>query len=338
MFGHEVLQAVRGVFCSFGGQTGVQRGGYLHIIISVYAEDVFDYVAGALDVDAVGGYVQGESVGCFGYDLHLEAGDDVFNRGLGDGFADEVVDVLVGKLDAEGWELCVADVFDVAGDGASGEFLDHDGGEFQAVDDVVGVDAAFEAEGCVGVQAVAAGGFTYPGGMEVGAFEEDVGGVLGGAGGESAEDSGDAHGFVGVAYHEVAVAEAALGAVECDEGCAFGQGAYDDLAAFHLGCVEAVEGLAEGVYDVVGDVDHVVDGAQADGAEFVLEPLGAFADGDAADGDAGVAGTGFGVVDVDGDVEVVVVDGEGVYRGSAEGGGVSVLPEPGAKVAGYAVV
>ncbi len=56
-----------------------------------------------------------------------------------------------------------------------------------------------------------------------------------------------------------------LDAVKCGEGCAFGAVAHHYFAAVDFGEVEAVEGLTYGVEDVVGDVDHGVDGPQSDG-------------------------------------------------------------------------
>jgi len=55
-----------------------------------------------------------------------------------------------------------------------------------------------------------------------------------------------------------------------------GGGAADDDAVFGEGViVEGVEGLAEFHEDVVGDIDDVVDGAEADGFEAqALEPFG----------------------------------------------------------------
>ena len=113
------------------------------------------------------------------------------------------------------------------------------------------------------------------------------------------------------------------------KGSAFGQGLYNDLAAFNLVRIEAVERLAECVDDVVRDVHHIINRAQADDAELVLQPFGAFLYGDAFHGDAGIVRAGFAVLYRHPDVEVVVIDGKSLHRGFLQGGGLAVLHQVG---------
>jgi hypothetical protein len=110
--------------------------------------------------------------------------------------------------------------------------------------------------------------------LEVGDFQEDVGGGLGDAGVESAHDASDGEGFVLVSDDEVVRLEGAGLAIERDEGLALGGVAHDD-AAVELGEVEGVQRLAHLHEDVVGDINEVVDGAQADAVQSLLQPLGA---------------------------------------------------------------
>lgn len=63
--------------------------------------------------------------------------------------------------------------------------------------------------------------------------------------------------------------------------------ADDDLVVFESIEVEGVEWLSAFEHDIVGDVDDVIDGVDADGSESVAEPCGAGADAYAAD-EAGV--------------------------------------------------
>jgi hypothetical protein len=74
--------------------------------------------------------------------------------------------------------------------------------------------------------------------------------------------------------------------------------ADDDVAA-EFGGIEGVERLAEFVEHEVGDIDDVVDRAQADGFEALFEPGGGFLDGDAGDADGGVERAGGGGLDDD---------------------------------------
>ena len=90
------------------------------------------------------------------------------------------------------------------------------------------------------------------------------------------------------------------------------------LSAGDFGCVKAVQGLTHAVEQIVGDVDDIVDGAQTDGRECVLEPLGRFLDGDPIDGDAAIARTCIGVLDLNGYATLGSLDGERVDIGTCE--------------------
>ena len=72
------------------------------------------------------------------------------------------------------------------------------------------------------------------------------------------------------------------------EGFAVGGGADVDFAFGEAGFVEGVEGLAHFHHHVVGDIDDVIDGADADRLEAGAEPVGAGADFYAADAAGGV--------------------------------------------------
>ena len=101
-----------------------------------------------------------------------------------------------------------------------------------------------------------------------------------------AEDAGDDQGALGVGDDQVVGAQGAVDAVEGDDVLAGAGAARDQPAAADLGGVEGVQRLAHGQHHVVGDVDHVVDGAHAGVREARLEPGRRLAHRDAAD-DAG---------------------------------------------------
>ena len=65
--------------------------------------------------------------------------------------------------------------------------------------------------------------------------------------------------------------EGVLGFVEGEEGFAV-VGVADDDAAGEFGGIEGMQRLAEFVEHEVGDIDDVVDRAQADGFEALFEP------------------------------------------------------------------
>ena len=129
-----------------------------------------------------------------------------------------------------------------------------------------------------------------------------------------------------------------LHTVEGGEGCAFGAPAHYDFLAVDFGEVKAVEGLAYGVEDVVGDIDHRVDGAKSYGVEAVLEPVGALGHLDAADGDAAVAGACLGVSHLYGHGAVFAVNGERVDRRTFECQRSGMLRGPCCEVAGHSEV
>ncbi len=90
----------------------------------------------------------------------------------------------------------------------------------------------------------------------------------------------------------------------------FLSGAANDDAFLGEGIeVEGVEGLAEFHEDVVGDVDDVVDGAQADGFDALDEPVRGGCDFDVADDTGGVIGAAG-----------RIGEGDGGFRRGADGG------------------
>ena len=145
--------------------------------------------------------------------------------------------------------------------------------------------------------------------MEAGTFEEYIRGVLGRSRFEAAEYTCDAHRVFGVADHEVAVRKLVLLSVEGDEGRTVGAGPHDNPAAFDLVGIKRVHGHSCLEEDVVGDIDDIVDGTQADGDEAVLQPFGRLLDGNTGDGEAGVARTSLGIINLDGDGLVAGGDG-----------------------------
>ena len=151
-----------------------------YAVVAVDAQEVFDYVAGALHVDAVGGHTQVHTaVGVFG-------GDFDFKRrqygayGIGRYFlTQQLGDAAVREFDLEGFCHSGIDVDYRTGADTSGYVLYEQCGELHGVDAAVGVYAAFVAERCVGVEAVTAGCLAHRGGIETGRLQEEVGSGFG---------------------------------------------------------------------------------------------------------------------------------------------------------------
>lgn len=261
--------------------------------------EFFDEIDGSLQIEAVAGDLPaGGEVAGFLFDESEFFEDGVAFVGGEGGDAEELAGAGFIQFDlANEGGGSAGDDRDVVGLAASdGE--DETGGGVGSAEGLVGVGPALEAVSGVGVQAEAAGGAADTGGLEVGDFEQDVGGGLGDAGVESTHDASDGEGFDLVGDDEVVELKSAGLAVEGDEGFAFG-GVADDDAAAKLGEVEGVEGLAHLHEDVIGDINEVVDGAQADAVEAFLQPLGTRANFHAANDAGDVERAGFGSVEAD---------------------------------------
>ena len=146
------------------------------------------------------------------------------------------------------------------------------------------------------------GSLAYPGGMEIGTFEEHILGLFGGTRFKTAEHTGNAHRLLGVAYHKVAFRQLALHSIEGYKGSSFGEGAHYNLSALYLVGIEAVHRLAIGVEYVVCYIHYVVYGAQAYYLQFVLQPFGTLLHGYTLYAHTGITHTGLAVLnyDVDG--------------------------------------
>ncbi len=144
--------------------------------------------------------------------------------------------------------------------------------------------------------------------MEISTLEHHVLGGLIGTTTLSSKHTSDTHRLLAIADGQVAVGELMLYTVERLEGCAFGHGLHHNLMALHHVGIKAMQGLAIGHHDIIGDIDDIVDGTQADGCQTILQPVGRllhFAIGDA---DASIALAGLLILDGHLDGQVVIVD------------------------------
>ena len=153
------------------------------------------------------------------------------------------------------------DVYDAFGYGAAGHLLDQLGGAAEGEGREVGAEAFFEADGGFGAEAEVRGGAAIVGGVEAGGLQDNVCGGIGDAAVEAADDAAEGAGVPVVGDDEVVGAEGDFDFVQGGHGLA-GVGAADVDAPTEEGfVVEGVEGLSVFQHDVVGDVHHVVDGA-----------------------------------------------------------------------------
>ena len=150
------------------------------------------------------------------------------------------------------------------------------------------VDAALVPIGTVSGEPEFARGPADAGGLEVGHLEQEVGGGVVDLGIGAAHDAGDDQRPGGVRDDEHAAAEPSLPAVKRDEFLAGARGAHDDAASADLPGVKRMDRLAGLEHDEVAGVDDIVDRAQADRLEALLQPGRARADLHAGDDVRGV--------------------------------------------------
>ena len=243
-------------------------------------EDVFDLLFGNLDAEQAvdrrnagthyGGVCHGQGAARRAADAHL------FVHGGNVGAADVQPQQRVGRADRLAQRLFVLhgdDVPPVGSDGAAAQGADQVQGAVDGDARRVGVDALFKAGGRIALLPQRARGAADVGALEFGAFEEDLFRVLRDAAVQPAHDPGEGDGLFRVADDEVFGMEFELLFVEGGDGLPLFGAPHDDLPAAHFGEVERVHGLTQFEQDEVGDVDHVVDGAQAAQREAAAQPL-----------------------------------------------------------------
>ncbi len=174
--------------------------------------------------------------------------------------------------------------------------------------------------------------------VEVSALQHHVLGGLVGTRTLATEDAGDTHRLLGVADAQVVLAQGVLLTIEGNKLGALRLGANHNLMSCHHVGVEAVQRLSVCHHDVVGDIHDVVDWAQADDVELVLQPLRAFLHLAVGDAHASVALASLVVLNLHLDRQVFVIHLEFIARWAMKGGLVTILLQPSVEVASHAIV
>ncbi len=153
----------------------------------------------------------------------------------------------------------------------------------------VGVGTALKAERRIGFEPVAFARAAYRGRLETGTFKNRF--TVASVTPESAPPKipGKAQRRFGVADHQVVGGEFAFRAVQRNERRTLRTVFYDDFVALDFAGIKRMQGPACFKQHKVGDVHHVVDGAQAHGFQEIFEPLGRLAHLHAGDVNAAVA-------------------------------------------------
>ena len=152
-----------------------------------------------------------------------------------------------------------------------------------------GIQVLFELAGCVGTHTQSQSGLTDGSTIEVCGLEDNGGGVVHDFGILATHDACQANGLVTVSDDQHAGLQVADNAVQSGQSLALFSLADHDLVGTNVTVVESVHGLAVLQHDIVGDVNDVVDGADAVCSQAVTQPLGRGTDLDIGNHSCGVA-------------------------------------------------
>ena len=283
------------------GQAHLHAPRQRNVVVAVDAKDFLHHIGGTGHVAAISGHLEAHALGVLFTDGDVEVRQDATDPVAVEGDADPLVhggplhaDFRCGGGRAFGALESTFDRGTRMGDQQVDRLLEARSGRH-------GVDAAFEAEGCIGGQGVPFGALANGNRLEPGAFQEDPGGRLGHTGVRAAENAGEAHRAVRVGDDQVGLAQLQRLAFEGGEGFTALRPAHPNHVAGDAVGVEGVEGLAEVVEDVVRDVHHVVLRLDANGPEPLLHPVRRRAHLNAGQGHPQVDRGTVGILNVDGD-------------------------------------
>ena len=289
------------------------------MVIAVLTDDFLGQVGEALHILAV--QRCGDVPAAVGLHVHgkLEALEDVDHGLVRHGDAQHAADLGRGGDDVLALErTAIGQIVFQRGDVAAVQLLDEVQGAGKAQLGRVAVNALLVAGGRVAVLAQSAAGLTDGVAGEGSALEEQAGGVVVHAGVCTAHDAGQSHRLLCVADDQIVGVQGELLLIEGGDLLAFHGAADGDAAAGDLVQIESVHGLAHLQQGVVGNIDHIADGAQAAQGQMALHPAGRLAHPDVADVVCHVAGAEVRSLHLHADRLVGVADGVVVHGGHVQ--------------------
>ena len=241
---------------------------------------------------------------------------------MGNVFTDNVRSILVRKFNFKLLRQTGGfHINDFHRDSTARQLLSEQSRLFEGVNLSIGINTPLKTERSICIQAVATSAFANPCGVEISAFKEHIGGRFIGAAALSAKHPGNAHGFFSIADGQITVGESMFFTIEGDKLRTFGHRLHHHFIAFHHVGIKAVEGLSVGHHHVVGDVHNVVDRAQTDGRQFVLQPFRALLHFTTTYRNGTIAWAGFRIFHHHFDGKVVVVYAECLVGGTMQSRG-----------------
>lgn len=112
---------------------------------------------------------------------------------------------------------------------------------------------------------------------------------------------------------------------------------YNLMTGNHV-CIEAVQWLAVCHHDIVGDIHDIVDRAQADDVQLILQPLRTFLHITTGDAYTGITLASLSILNFNIDRKILVVYHKLIARWAMQACLVAILLQPGIQVAGYTPV
>ena len=200
---YNVLKLVLVVLVSLDYKRAFQLCRYLHIIIPVDAQDVFNHITRTLHIDTIRWNAKLYTVTCLRVNLHFQACDDRLYHFRLQVLAYQAINIIIFQRNLEVLHRFRINIVYFHRHLAPGKFLAHDGCLLQRIYYSIGVYSTLKAERCVRAKAVAACAFPYPCRMEIRAFKDYVPCSLIRAAALSAKYAGYAHGIFLVAYCKV---------------------------------------------------------------------------------------------------------------------------------------
>ena len=180
--------------------------------------------------------------------------------------------------------------------------------------------------------------FPNPCGMEICAFKHYITCRLVCSATLTAKHAGNTHGFFSVADTKIRRAKRMFFAIKRYEFRALGLSLYDDMMAFNHVGIKAVHGLPISHHNIISDVYNVIDRAQADGAQLVLQPFRTFFHLAICNRHTGVTFASILIFDGYCYGQIVIVNNKGIAAWTFQCSFITILHQPSVQVACHAIM
>ena len=332
---HEVLAVISLVLIALNSQGALQLGWNLHIIISVDTENILYYVARTLNVYTISRNQEVDALSILLHDLHLERCSNVLDGLSTNLLTDEAMRILIVQTNREILHWLWIYILDLHGNLTASQLLTEDGCLLQSINLSVWIYATLKTVAGICAQTMTASALADPCRMEVSTLQDYILGCLVSTRTLTAEDTGDTHRLLSIADAQVVLTQGMLLAIESNKLGALWLGTNYNLMTGNHVCIEAVQWLAVCHHDIVGNIHDIVDRAQADDVQLILQPLRTFLHLTTGDAYTGITLASLSILDFNIDRKIFVVYHKLIARWAMQACLVAILLQPGIQVAGY---